>query len=219
MFKIAVMISGRGSNFKAIIAAIKKNNWPIQIAVVLSDHSTAGGLEYAKAENIPIAIVERKAKTISKEKFNSELATEIQKYNPDLVVLAGFMRVLTTEFIGAFRNKIVNIHPSLLPSFRGLDAQKQSFEAGVKFAGCTVHYVTEELDGGPIISQAIVPVLEDDTVEKLSARILIQEHQIYPTTINAIAEGKVKLENDKITIPKELELSDEQKNLINSINK
>lgn len=195
-FRIVVFLSGRGSNLRALYEYIVGENLPIEIARVICDKQAAPGLKYAEERGIPSTYVPRKPKEESPEQFHQRLIQAAAAENPDLVVLAGFMRILSAEFIEAFRGKIVNIHPSLLPAFRGLHAQRQALDAGVRIAGCTVHFVTEELDGGPIVAQAGVPVLPADTEETLSDRILTQEHRIYPLAIRAIAEGKVSLGSD-----------------------
>ncbi len=195
-FRLVILLSGRGSNFRAIYDYLKKKNLPIEISLVLSDQETAAGVKFAKENNIPTLIVKRNPKEITNQEFNELLALEAKKVNPDLIVLTGFMRVLTNDFIKNFPTKIINIHPSLLPSFRGLHGQKQAFFAGVKFSGCTVHMVTEELDAGPIIAQAIVPVLPQDNEALLSARILQHEHQLLPAVVEAIAFGKIKMDKN-----------------------
>lgn len=192
-FRLAVFLSGRGSNFRAVWEFIQKNNLPIVTSVVVSDHADAAGIAFARERGIETAIVERRVKEQSKEKFNLALADAIKPFQPDLVVLAGFMRVLTAEFISQFRGKIINIHPSLLPNFRGLHAQKQALEAKVTQAGCTVHVVVEEVDAGPIIAQAVVPVFPGDTEETLSERILVKEHIILPAVVTALATKRVEI--------------------------
>lgn len=195
-FRLAILLSGRGSNFRAINDYIKRKDLPIEISLVLSDQETAVGIKYAQENKIPIVIVKRNPKEITNQQFNEILAREAKKVNPDLIILTGFMRVLTNDFIKNFPTKIINIHPSLLPSFKGLHSQQQAFAAGVKFSGCTVHLVTEELDAGPIIAQAIVPILPNENEAVLAARILKQEHQILPATIEAIAFGKITVTKD-----------------------
>jgi len=184
---IAVLLSGRGSNFKAILAAINAKKLHARVSVVLSNMPDAPGLEYADDAGIPT-----RAKLVSdfpsKDEYEHWLVEELQQAQPDLIVLAGYMRVLGPEFINAFPNKIINIHPSLLPSFKGLDAQRQALEYGVKFAGCTVHYVDHSVDGGQIIDQRVVEVLSDDTEETLARRILAQEHELYPLCIQHVLD-------------------------------
>lgn len=192
-FSIVVLISGRGSNLGALIRAISLGHLPVSISCVVTDNPDAGGLKIAQAAGIKTAIVEREPKRLKVGEYNTLLADTVSKYNPQLIVLAGYMRVLRPEFISRFRDRIINIHPSLLPDFRGLDVQRAALEAGVKFAGCTVHFVEEEVDTGPIIAQAVVPVLEGDTVETLSARILTEEHKLLPAVVSGFAQGKIEL--------------------------
>ena len=191
MFKIAVFLSGRGSNFDAIVSHIEENKLPIEICLVLSDRKKAAGLAKAEELGFKTAYLPRLAKEQSLASYNEKLALEAQKHSPDLVVLAGFMRVLTNEFISKFENKVINIHPSLLPAYPGLDTHKRALEAGEKESGCTVHYVVEEVDAGPILGQVAVPILEDDTEETLAARILKEEHKLYPKIVQDISEGKI----------------------------
>lgn len=185
MKKIGILISGRGSNMEAIIKAINDGRITnAQIVVVISNKDSAGGIEIAKKNGIDTHVLNYKSK--SREEFDREISAILKSYNVDLICLAGYMRLLSPWFTHEFENRILNIHPSLLPSFPGLNAQKQAFDYGVKFTGCTVHFVDELLDHGPIIKQAVVPVLPDDTVETLSARILEEEHRIYPEAIELI---------------------------------
>jgi phosphoribosylglycinamide formyltransferase-1 len=183
--KIGILISGRGSNMLAIAEAIENGTISnAEIAVVISDKSNALGLIKANEKGIETRAIPRNGRT--REEHDAEIVTELKKRGIELVCLAGYMRLLSKDFIRAFPNQIINIHPSLLPSFKGLDAQKQAFEYGVKFTGCTVHFVDEELDHGAIIAQKVVEVKDDDTAETLSARILEQEHQLYVKAIGKI---------------------------------
>lgn len=211
-FRVVVLISGRGSNLRSLHSSLEADGLPIEIVAVLSDKKSARGLEFASEEGIPTRVVPRRAKERSNAEFNTALAEAAEEFKPDLVVLAGFMRIVTKEFISQFPNRIINIHPSLLPSFRGLDGQGQALTAGVKFAGCSVHYVREEVDAGPIIAQAVVPILSEDTDEMLNQRILAREHVILPAVVKAIAEGSISLvvENgcEKVRVNKERELCD-----------
>ncbi|MDD2942512.1 MAG: phosphoribosylglycinamide formyltransferase [bacterium] len=193
MLKIVVFISGRGSNLKAILSHIQDGSLKAEVCAVISDKPEAAGLELAKNAGVPAIVVPRLPKNRSLAEFNAELAATALNYSPDLVVLAGFMRVVTTEFLSAFPGRVVNIHPSLLPSFKGLHAQKQAVEAGVKFAGCTVHYVNEEVDSGGIIAQAVVPVLPNDSEDSLSQRILEKEHKLFPAVLQAFASGQITI--------------------------
>jgi phosphoribosylglycinamide formyltransferase-1 len=180
--RIGILISGRGSNMIALADAVRAGRVPnARVAVVISDQPDAGGLAKAKERGIETLVIERDGR--KRAEHDREIVAALQAREIDLVCLAGYMRVLSTEFIEAFRGRILNIHPSLLPSFPGLDAQQHALEHGVKLTGCTVHFVDETLDGGPIIAQRAVPVSDDDTVESLSARILKQEHELYSEAV------------------------------------
>src|SRR5438128_2195297 len=183
--RIAILISGRGSNMVALVDAVRYGTVPnAEIAIVISDQLGAEGLEKAKQHGIETRVIERRGRT--REEHDREIVSALKEGNIDLVCLAGYMRVLSSEFIDAYRGRILNIHPSLLPSFPGLNAQQQALDHGAKISGCTVHYVDETLDGGPIIAQREVPVDEGDTVESLSARILVEEHKLYPNAVAAV---------------------------------
>lgn len=195
--KIAVCISGRGRNLKAILEMAKHNQALIQVACVISDKSDAPGLLFAKEFSIPTVIIERHKGIKSKAQFNTELSQALKVYNVDYVVLAGFMQVLSSSFISTYESQILNIHPSLLPSFKGLHPQQQAIDARVKTSGCTVHIVTEEVDAGPILTQATVPVLKDDSVETLSMRILEAELKLYPATLLGLATGQISIKRTK----------------------
>lgn len=186
--RIGVLVSGRGSNLQAIIDAVAAGRLSATIAVVLSNKADAGGLERAARAGIETAVLEHTAYP-SREAYDAALVSELRQRDIDLVCLAGFMRLLSPVFIEAFPNRILNIHPSLLPAFPGLHAQTQAWEHGTKVAGATVHIVTPELDAGPIVLQATVPVEEDDTADSLAARILIEEHRIYPEAIGIVLDG------------------------------
>ncbi|HEY0728942.1 MAG TPA: phosphoribosylglycinamide formyltransferase [Pyrinomonadaceae bacterium] len=188
---MAVLISGRGSNMLALHDAIRAGKIPnAQIVVVISDKADAPGLALAAERGIEAIAVERKGR--KREEHEGEIVAALGEREIDLICLAGYMRLLSPCFIEAFRGRILNIHPSLLPSFPGLDAQRQALEHGVKFTGCTVHFVDETLDGGPIIAQRVVPVLEGDTVESLSARILEQEHQLYAEAVAQVLQDDLR---------------------------
>ena len=190
--KIGILISGRGSNMIAIVEAVQSGLIPgCNIAVVISDKTNAEGLIKAKERGIETLVITRKERT--RNEHDAEIINELKKRNVELICLAGYMRLLSSEFIRAFPHRIINIHPSLLPSFKGLDAQKQAIDYGVKISGCTVHFVDESLDNGAIILQKVVEVKDDDTPETLSARILEQEHVLYPEAIKLIVEGKYKI--------------------------
>lgn len=198
---LGVLVSGRGSNLQSILEAIETGSVPAEVGVVISDKPEAKALDRAKNYGIPAVCLERK-KFASKQEFEAAIIAELQKYKVELVVLAGFMRILSGEVINAFSGRIMNIHPALLPSFTGLDAQQQAIEYGVKVSGCTVHFVDEGMDTGPIILQEAVPVLEDDTADTLAARILQVEHKLYPQAIALYCQGKLQRENRKVKIVK-----------------
>ncbi|MCB6182541.1 phosphoribosylglycinamide formyltransferase [Leeia sp. TBRC 13508] len=196
MKKVVVLISGRGSNMQALVNA----NLPCEIAAVISNKEDAGGLAFAATRNIPTAVLSHKGFS-SREAFDAEMIKLIDSYQPDLVVLAGFMRILSADFVNHYQNRLINIHPSLLPSFKGLHTHQQALDAGVKLHGCSVHFVTAELDHGPIIAQAAVPVLPDDTEDSLASRVLTQEHIIYPQSVKWFVEDKLTiLENGTVRI-------------------
>lgn len=186
--RIGVLISGRGSNLQAIIDAAADGTLGATIALVISNRAGAAGLERARAAGIETLVIDHRA-FASRDDFDGALASELRKRGVVLVCLAGFMRLVGAPLLEAFPNAILNIHPSLLPAFPGVDAQRQALEHGVKVSGATVHLVTRELDGGPIVIQSAVPVLDNDTVETLSARILIEEHRIYPEAVRIILAG------------------------------
>ena len=193
MKRIGILLSGRGSNFLAIANAIRLEILKdVEIAVVLSDREGAGGLTLARGLGLPAIAVPAADRTRADQE--DEIIASLQRHNVDLVCLAGYMRIISPEFVAAFPNRIINIHPSLLPSFPGLHAQKQALEAGVKVAGCTVHFVDEKVDHGVIIVQRAVNVEEDDTVETLAARVLEQEHLLYPEAISRVTSGKYRIE-------------------------
>jgi phosphoribosylglycinamide formyltransferase-1 len=198
MKNIVILISGRGSNMEAIVKACAAEAWPARIAAVVSNRPDAAGLAFAKARGIATAVVDHKA-FAERTDFDSALAAEVQAYQPDLIVLAGFMRILSSEFVRRFEGRIVNVHPSLLPSFTGLHTHRRAIAAGCKLAGVTVHFVTAELDHGPIIAQAIVPVLPDDTEATLSVRVLAREHVLYPRAVRWIVEDRLKRDGDIVT--------------------
>jgi phosphoribosylglycinamide formyltransferase 1 len=190
---IAVLISGRGSNLQALIDAIQEGRLDATIAVVISNNAQAPGLERARAAGIETLVIDHRAFP-SRDAFDTAIAGELKARGVRLVCLAGFMRLIGPPLLGAFPNAILNVHPSLLPSFPGVDAQRQAFEHGVKISGATVHLVTGELDGGPIVVQSPVPVRDDDTPDILAARILIEEHQIYPEAVRIILDGGWRIE-------------------------
>ena len=193
MKNIVILISGGGSNMAAIVHAAQQERWAerlgARVAAVISNKADAGGLAYAKARGIATAVVDHKAYD-SRAAFDAALQQEIERFTPKLVVLAGFMRILTPEFVAHFAGRLVNIHPSLLPSFAGLHTHQRAIDAGCKFAGATVHQVTADLDAGPILEQGIVPILPGDTADMLAARVLVQEHQIYPRAVRALLQSQ-----------------------------
>ncbi len=188
MKALGILISGRGSNLQAIIDAVAEGRLDARIAIVISNRAAAAGLERAARAGIETCVLSHKDFS-TREDYDRALAGELRQCGVDVVCLAGFMRLLSATFVEAFPHAILNVHPSLLPAFPGVDAQRQALEHGVKVTGATVHLVTPELDGGPIIVQAAVPVLDDDTVETLSARILVEEHRIYPQAIATVLRG------------------------------
>ena len=178
MKKIVILISGRGSNMQAILEA----RLPLSVAAVISNDATAAGLITAQKHGVATRVVAHRAYA-DRAAFDTALAAAIDEYAPDLLVLAGFMRILTADFVEHYRNRILNIHPSLLPAFTGLHTHRRALEAGVKVHGCSVHFVTPELDHGPLVAQAAVPVLDDDSEDTLAARVLAQEHRLYPQAV------------------------------------
>lgn len=199
MKKIVILISGRGSNMQAIVQASQSQQWPAQIAAVISNKPDAAGLAYAAAQGIPTSVVESKAFP-NRESFDAALMQVIDGFQADLVVLAGFMRILTPQFVQHYENRIMNIHPSLLPSFVGLHTHQQALDAGVKFHGATVHFVTAELDHGPIIDQACVRIEQGDTEDTLAQKLLVKEHQIYPRAVRLFVEGKLVVEGNRVIV-------------------
>ncbi len=191
MKRIVILISGRGSNMEAILDA----HLPLEVAAVISNETDARGLATAQRRNIPTAVVPHRA-FAAREDFDAALAMEINRHQADFIVLAGFMRVLTEEFVMRYSGRMLNIHPSLLPSFPGLHTHRRALQAGVKLHGCTVHFVAPGVDSGPIVIQAAVPVLTHDSEETLAARVLAEEHRIYPQAIRWLCEARVKLGAD-----------------------
>jgi len=197
MKNIVILISGRGSNMEAIIRAAVAEKWPARIAAVISNRADAGGLRTAELAGIPVAIVEH-SNFPDRVSFDRALAEQIDGFQPDLVVLAGFMRILSAGFVEHYRGYLLNIHPSLLPSFPGLSTHRRALGAGVRFHGATVHFVTQTLDHGPIVEQAVVPVFEDDVEETLAQRVLAEEHRIYPAAVRGIVEGRIRLDGEYV---------------------
>jgi phosphoribosylglycinamide formyltransferase 1 len=198
MKRVAILLSGRGSNFEAIADNAAKGSLEADIAVVVSNRPEARGLQLARERGIhAVALASR---GMDREAFDRALLDELRKYDVDLICLAGYMRMLSAGFVRQFPNRILNIHPSLLPAFPGLDAQRQALEYGVKISGCTAHFVDEYLDAGPVLLQAAVPVLDDDTVESLSARILEEEHRIYSEAIGIVLRGDCRIDGRRVVL-------------------
>ena len=195
--RLAILISGRGSNMLALVEAVRAGRVPnAEVAVVLSDQAGAAGLKLAAERGVETLVVERRGR--AREEHEREIIDALRGRRVNLVCLAGYMRLLSPLFLAAFRGSILNIHPSLLPAFPGLDAQRQAVEHGVKFSGCTVHFVDETLDGGPIIAQRVVPVLDDDDADTLAARILKEEHAAYPEAVARLARGDFEVRGRRV---------------------
>ena len=190
---IVILISGRGSNMEAIVEACARERWDARVAAVISNRADAAGLAYAAARGIATAVVEHRA-FADRERFDAALAEAVDAHAPDLLLLAGFMRILTPGFVQRYAGRLLNIHPSLLPLFPGLHTHRRAIEAGCKAAGATVHFVTADLDHGPIVAQAVVPVLADDTEDALAARVLAREHVLYPLAVRWFVEGLLQTE-------------------------
>ena len=196
MKRLAILLSGRGSNFEAIADSIRQGRLPARIEVVASNLASAAGLEKARRRGLKTLVVPSRG--VPREDYDRSLVYELKRHGVDLVCLAGFMRILSPVFVRSFPNRILNIHPSLLPAFPGLHPQRQALEYGVRFSGCTVHLVDEGVDSGPILLQAAVPVLESDDEESLAARILAEEHRLYPRAIGMLIRGEVRLEGRRV---------------------
>jgi phosphoribosylglycinamide formyltransferase 1 len=195
--RIGVLLSGRGSNFEALADSVSAGRLPgAEIAVVVSNREGAPGIERAQERKIPSQVIPSKG--LEREAYDRQVVSVLHEFQVDLVCLAGYMRLLSPFFVASFPNRILNIHPSLLPSFPGLESQRQALEYGVKFAGCTVHFVDENLDAGPIVLQATVPVRDDDTEGTLSSRILAEEHRIYTEAVRIVLEGKYRIEGRRV---------------------
>jgi phosphoribosylglycinamide formyltransferase-1 len=197
MRSIVILISGRGSNMEAIVRAARDEQWPAVISAVISNRPDAEGLAYAKAQGIATLVVASK-QFPDREQFDAALQAAIDRFAPDLVVLAGFLRILTAQFVAHYAGRLLNIHPSLLPAFPGLATHRQALAAGVKLHGATVHFVTADLDHGPIVAQTAVPVLNGDSEQQLAQRVLQQEHIIYPRAVRWFVEGKLRLHGDQV---------------------
>ena len=197
--RVTVLISGRGSNLQALIDACAKADFPAEIVRVISNEANAGGLDKAADAGIPTAVVPHRDYP-DRHAFEAELDKEIRAAGTELIALAGFMRLLTEGFVDAWRDRLINIHPSLLPAFKGLHTHERAIDAGVRFSGCTVHYVRPAMDEGPIIVQAAVPILADDDADSLGGRVLAQEHLIYPLALRLIGEGKVRVDGERAIV-------------------
>ncbi len=197
--KVAVLISGRGSNMRALIEAARAADYPADIVRVISNRPDAGGLAHAAEAGIATDVVDHKA-FLGRDKFEAELDRRLKEAEVELICLAGFMRLLTSRFVDAWKDRLINIHPSLLPAFPGLDTHARALAAGVRFTGCTVHFVRTEMDAGPIIVQAAVPVLPGDDEERLAARVLEAEHRAYPLALLLVAGGRASVRGDSVVI-------------------
>jgi phosphoribosylglycinamide formyltransferase-1 len=191
--RVVILISGRGSNMQALLEA--EYNGAVEFCCVLSNKADAAGLQVAAAHGVPTEVLDHRAFP-DRASFDTALAERIDAHRPDVVVLAGFMRVLTADFVRHYANRLINVHPALLPAFPGLDTHARALAAGVRLHGCTVHFVTPEVDAGPIIAQAAVPVLADDTPHSLAARVLRQEHRVFPMVLRWLAQGRVQVRDD-----------------------
>jgi phosphoribosylglycinamide formyltransferase-1 len=198
--KIGVLISGRGSNLQSLIDAAAQPGFPAEIALVISNIPDVYGLERAKLAGIATRVIDHKSFAGNKAAFEDALHAELSAANVELVCLAGFMRLLTERFVNRWHDRLINIHPSLLPSFKGLHTHERAIEAGVRFGGCTVHFVRPAMDDGPIIVQAAVPILANDTADALTARVLVEEHRIYPLAVKLIAEGRARVDGTRVIV-------------------
>ena len=200
--RISVLLSGRGSNFEALADSVASGRLPnAEIALVLSNREDAPGIERARARGIESCVIPSKG--LEREAYDKQVVAALREKKVDLVCLAGFMRLLSSYFVAAFPKRILNIHPSLLPAFPGLEAQRQALEHGVKFSGCTVHFVDEHLDAGPIVLQAVVPIEDGDTAATLSERILAEEHRIYPEAARIVLDGRYRIDGRRVLITPE----------------
>ncbi len=200
MKNIVILISGRGSNMQAIVQKCQAEKWNAQVCAVISNQADAAGLAFAREQGIPTVVVSHKGYP-DRASYDMALRDAVDDYQPDVVVLAGFMRILTAGFVDHYKGRLLNIHPSILPNFKGLHTHQQAIDAGVRVHGATVHFVTAELDGGPIIAQAVVPVLPSDDEDSLADRVLEQEHRIYPLVVRWAVEGLVTMDaNGKVVL-------------------
>src|SRR5579864_6968792 len=199
MKKLVILISGRGSNMEAIVRACSRERWPAEVAAVIANRPDAAGLAFAASQGIATAVVDHR-QFPDRDSFDAALAREIDGFSPDLLILAGFMRVLTPGFVDRYAGRMLNVHPSLLPSFAGLKTHQQALDAGVRLHGASVHFVTSQLDHGPIVIQSAVPVLSGDDAAALAARVLVTEHVIYPRAVRWFVEGRLALDGLRVTL-------------------
>ena len=201
--RTAILISGRGSNMTAILKAARDPDYPAEVCLVLANKPDAKGLQTAEKEGIATATVDHRPFKGDRAAFDAELQKALLAHDIELVVLAGFMRILTPDFVALWQDRMINIHPSLLPSFKGLHTHKRAIESGCRLAGCTVHFVRADMDEGPIITQAAVPILNGDDEDSLAARILIAEHEIYPKAVAMVAAGRTRIKGMRVVIEEE----------------
>lgn len=197
--RVAILISGRGSNMKALVEASQNPTYPAEIALVLSNRASAAGLAVANGVGIPTCVIDHKSH-VSRDSFDAAIDEKLRSTKIDLVALAGFMRIMTAGFVDAWRDRMINIHPSLLPSYKGLHTHERALADGVKLHGCTSHFVRHDVDTGPIIAQAAVPVIEGDTPDTLGARVLSAEHQLYPHALRLVASGQARVLEERVVI-------------------
>ncbi|KUZ32556.1 phosphoribosylglycinamide formyltransferase [Burkholderia territorii] len=202
MKKLVILISGRGSNMEAIVRACAQERWPAEVAAVIANRPDAAGLAFAASHGVATAVVDHRSFD-SRDSFDAALAAEIDRFAPDLVVLAGFMRILTPEFVRRYEGRLLNIHPSLLPSFKGIHTHQQALDAGVALHGASVHFVIPELDSGAIVAQGAVPVRAGDDAAALARRVLTVEHVLYPRAVRWFVEGRLRLENGRAVVAPE----------------
>jgi phosphoribosylglycinamide formyltransferase-1 len=205
--EIAVLVSGSGSNLQAIIDASERGEIPCKVGLVLSNKADAFGLERARRHGIPTVVVDHRSFQ-TREEFDARLVEILVERGVGLICLAGFMRVLTPTFIRAFPHRIINIHPALLPAFPGTHGPRQALQYGARFAGCTVHFIDEGIDTGPVIAQAVVPIFDDDTEDTLAARVLVQEHKIYPMAIRLFLEGRLSIDGRRVRVASNVKTED-----------
>lgn len=205
--RTAILISGRGSNMRSLVAAAQAADYPAEIVLVVSNRPDAAGVPWAVEQGLPTVVIDHKAHA-TRADFERALQSALDTHGVELVALAGFMRLMTPEFVEHWRDRMINIHPSLLPSFKGLNTHERAIEAGVKIAGCTVHFVRAEMDDGPIIAQAAIAVRSSDTAKTLADRVLAAEHRIYPAALRLVAAGQARCDGQKVVIPQDVIGSD-----------